>query len=111
MSLTPYEIETLQQIEEDLRADDPALVTALKVTTAEQEEPDEQDRQRIWATAEPKFGIGGALRVSLALLLIVAAVVPSTWSLFVPLLLTVVLLPWLPGIARRVVEWVQRPGD
>jgi hypothetical protein len=109
MSLSPYEIRALEQIEEGLRADDPALVTALKVT---RDEPDEPDRQRIWGTAEPALTrAGGALRVSLALLLIGAALLPPTWTLFVPLLLTLVLLPWLPGIAERVVGWVQRRGD
>lgn len=109
MSLSQHEIEVLEQIEKDLRADDPALVTALTVTRAE---PDEPDRQRIWGTAEPALTrAGGALRVSLALLLIGAALVPPTWTVFVPLLLTLVLLPWLPGITERVVGRVQRRGD
>jgi Protein of unknown function (DUF3040) len=109
MSLSQHEIEILEQIEEDLRADDPDLVIALTVTRAE---PDEPDRQRIWGTAEPTLTPpGGALRVSLALLLIGAALAPSTWIVFVPLLLTLVLLPWLPGIAKHVVGWVQRRGD
>jgi hypothetical protein len=112
MPLSPYETRILERIEEDLRTDDPNLAAALSVPAQPvRRGPEMLLARRAPGTVEPLHIRRAALHLFAALVLVAVAITPPAWSGVIPLVLTFVLLCWLPRLVERSVVWVERRRD